>query len=121
LVSKDTAEHYIWGEVCDGWYLVNQPSRLTVVHERMPPGASEVRHYHREALQFFFVLSGVATLELDGRRIELRAHEGAEVPPLTPHQMRNLSDEPIEFLVVSQPNSRSDRVLVEAAEDLPNQ
>lgn len=116
MISRRTAQHFIWREVCAGWFLVNRPARLTVLHERMPPGSSEARHFHRVALQFFFVLSGVATLELDGERIELRALEGVEVPPRVPHQMQNRSDTPIEFLVVSQPNSRDDRVLVEAAE-----
>jgi hypothetical protein len=43
--------------------------------------------------------------------------EGAEVPPLTPHQMWNLSDAPMEFLVISQPKSRDDRVFVAAPSD----
>ena len=24
MISKDNAEHYIWGDNCDGWYLVNR-------------------------------------------------------------------------------------------------
>lgn len=58
MISRQTAEHFTWREVCDGWYLVNQPDRLTVLHERMPPGSSEVRHLHRQAYQFFFILAG---------------------------------------------------------------
>jgi mannose-6-phosphate isomerase-like protein (cupin superfamily) len=80
----------------------------------MPPGTSEVRHYHREAYQFFFILSGVATLEINGKPEILHPHEGAEVHPLTLHQMWNLSEAPMEFLVISQPNSRDDRVFVAA-------
>jgi len=117
VISKDTAEHFTWRDVCDGWYLVNQPTRLTVLQECMPPGTSEARHFHREAYQFFFILSGVATLEINGQRHELHPQEGAEVPPLIPHQMWNLSDAPMEFLVISQPNSRDDRVFVAAPED----
>ncbi len=114
MISKQTAEHFIWREVCDGWYLLNQPAHLTVLQESMPPGTSEVRHYHREAYQFFFILSGVATLEINGKPEILHPLEGAEVPPLTAHQMWNLSDAPMEFLVISQPNSRDDRVFVAA-------
>jgi len=36
-------------------------------------------------------------------------HEGIEIPPHQPHQMRNDSQEDVEFLVISQPNSRGDR------------
>jgi hypothetical protein len=32
-----------------------QESNLSVIEERMPPGASEVRHFHTNAQQFFFI------------------------------------------------------------------
>lgn len=108
-ISKESAEHYIWGSNCDGWHLVKKDS-LSVIHERMPSGTSEVRHYHDRAGQFFFVLSGQATLEVDGEEHVLLPMEGLEVAPHLPHQMFNKSDQEIEFLVISQPNSRGDRV-----------
>ena len=114
MISKETAEHYVWGETSDGWHLVKTPS-LSVIHERMPPGAKEARHYHAEARQFFFVLSGAATLEIAGNREVLRRHEGAEVPSGAPHQMFNESSEELEFLVVSQPPTHGDRY---SAEDI---
>lgn len=112
MISRKTAEHYIWGQICDGWHLV-KTEELSIIHERMPPGAMEVRHYHTKSRQFFFVLSGAATLEIGGVREILRQHEGAEVSPGVPHQMFNESDAEIEFLVVSQPASHDDRRLVE--------
>ncbi|MFT9850146.1 cupin domain-containing protein [Aneurinibacillus sp. REN35] len=109
-ISKNNGEHYTWGDNCDGWYLVKN-KELSVIHERMPVNTSEVRHYHNHTRQFFFVLSGSATLEVDGEYITLSAQEGIEIPPLLPHQMINKSNEDVEFLVISQPNSRSDRVV----------
>jgi hypothetical protein len=50
-ISKLTAEHYVWGEECDGWHLV-QNSNLSVIHERMPSNTSEVKHYHEKSLHF---------------------------------------------------------------------
>jgi hypothetical protein len=38
-ISKHNAEHYIWGDNCDGWRLVKIPD-LSVIHERMPPHRS---------------------------------------------------------------------------------
>lgn len=113
MISKETAEHYVWGGICDGWHLV-KTAELSVIHERMPPGASEVRHWHERARQFFFVLEGTATLEIAGKREVLRKHEGAEVPPVAPHQMFNESGAEIEFLVISQPASYGDRHLIES-------
>lgn len=108
-ISKESAEHYVWGERCDGWHLV-KGSDLSVIHERMPAGTAEVRHYHERSRQFFFVLSGTAVLEVDGVSWELHPHEGMEVPPGVPHQMKNESGAETEFLVISQPTSRGDRV-----------
>jgi mannose-6-phosphate isomerase-like protein (cupin superfamily) len=113
VVSKETGEHYTWGAGCDGWHLVKHLD-LSVIHERMPPGTAEERHYHQAARQFFFVLSGRARLEIAGTRTPLGAQQGVEVPPGVPHQIFNESDQPVEFLVISQPTTRGDRVLVEA-------
>lgn len=107
--STATAEHYVWGDGCDGWFLVRSAER-TVIQERVPPGAAEARHYHTQAWQFFFVLSGEAVLEVDGQIHRLQPQEGVEVPPGTPHQLRNESAHDVHFLVISQPNSHGDRV-----------
>ena len=112
MISKETAEHYVWGENCDGWHLVKSAD-LSVIHERMPPGTFEVRHYHTKARQFFFILSGVATLEISGKREVLQKLEGAEVAPNLPHQMFNDSDGEIEFIIVSHPPSHGDRVITD--------
>ncbi|MEK4149564.1 cupin domain-containing protein [Robertmurraya sp. FSL W8-0741] len=110
-VNKKNAEHYIWGERCDGWHLVKK-SDLSIIHERMPPNTFEVRHYHEYSRQFFFVLKGEATLEVNGETIVLNPQEGYEISPLVPHQMFNRSDHAdVEFIVISQPNNRGDRVL----------
>ena len=110
VVSRGTAEHYTWGGACDGWHLVRR-AETSVILERMPPGAAEVRHYHRVSWQFFFVLAGTATLEMNGEVHTIQAHQGLEVPPRVPHQMRNKSAVDVEFLVISQPASRGDRAL----------
>ncbi|WP_400245830.1 cupin domain-containing protein [Niallia sp. JL1B1071] len=110
-ISKQHAEHYIWGGICDGWHLIKN-KELSVIHERMPCNTSEVRHFHEQARQFFFVLSGIATLEVNGERIILNPQEGVEIAPLIPHQMINDSSEDVEFLVISQPTSKGDRNVI---------
>lgn len=110
-ISKENAEHYIWGDKCDGWYLVNKHD-LSIIHERMPIDTVEIRHYHEKSRQFFFVLKGTATLEVNGVLEQITSFEGVEVPPNTPHQMMNRSNEDVEFLVISQPTTKGDRVVV---------
>lgn len=109
MISKHNADHYLWGEQCDGWRLVNREDQ-SIIHEKMPAGTSEARHIHEKAKQFFFVLSGQMTIEVDGIVHTLNAQEGIEVLPHTPHQVFNQSGQPIEFLVISQPNTIGDRI-----------
>lgn len=111
--SSASAEHYTWGDNCDGWHLVRDP-QLSVIEEQMPPGAAEVPHYHERGQQFFFVLSGEAVMDVDSRQLRLAAHEGIHVAPGVRHQIRNVSKDPVRFLVISQPPSHGDRVVVES-------
>jgi mannose-6-phosphate isomerase-like protein (cupin superfamily) len=106
-ISTANAEHYIWGEVCDGWRLLKH-SDLSVVQERVPPGASEIKHLHSHARQFFYVLSGTASLEFDNHSITFGTGEGVHVPPQTPHRFYNASDEDVVFLVISTPTTEGD-------------
>lgn len=108
VVDRGNSEHYVWGEVSEGWHLLKQPD-LSVIHERVPPGAGEVRHYHSGTRQFFFVLSGSATLEFETGPVTFHAGQGVHVPPGTPHRFANASDAPVEFLVVSAPAAAGDR------------
>ena len=109
-ISIDTAEHYLWGDAADGWHLV-QTAGLSVIQERMPLGTAEVRHSHRHARQFFFILAGQASFELGGQVVMLQARQGIEVAPGVAHQIRNSGQQALEFLVISQPPAHGDRVL----------
>jgi quercetin dioxygenase-like cupin family protein len=103
-----TAEHYRWGEASDGWHLLKRDD-LSVIRERMPPGASEVRHRHARSRQFFYVLDGAAVLDVDGVDHALAAGQGIHIPPGVAHRFRNESDADVHFLVVSAPKAHGDR------------
>jgi RimJ/RimL family protein N-acetyltransferase/mannose-6-phosphate isomerase-like protein (cupin superfamily) len=108
-ISRDTAEHHVWGELCDGWRLLRSEG-LSVIEERMPTGTAERRHVHNRAQQFFYVLSGELTLEVDGRETVLALGSGCKVLPGQPHQIFNRGERDAYFLVVSQPSSYVDRI-----------
>lgn len=112
MISKHTAGHYFWGDHCEGWRLTDQPDQ-SIIHERMPPGTSEVRHYHNKATQFFFILLGSMEIEINGDVYKLNQHDGIEVKSLIPHQVFNKSNKDTEFLVISHPNAREDRVIAQ--------
>jgi len=85
-------------------------AKLSVIYERMPAGTSELRHYHHQAQQFFFVLDGEAVLEVEGKEFTLNEREGIHVLPRQAHRMFNKSGNELVFLVISQPPSHGDRV-----------
>jgi mannose-6-phosphate isomerase-like protein (cupin superfamily) len=88
-----------------------QTNRCQRDPETMPPGSSEIRHLHRQAWQFFFVLRGEATLEVNQKVSVLKTDHGMEVLPGVPHQIFNKSEQELEILVISKPPSHGDRVV----------
>ncbi len=108
VINRDKAQHYSWGQGCDGWILAPS-SDLLIIQELMPAGTEEHRHFHSKARQFFFVLRGQLTMELDGIVHKVPAMSGIEIAPSCPHQARNDGDRDVEFLVVSSPTTRGDR------------
>ena len=108
-VNINGAEHYVWGDGCEGWHLV-KTENLSVIQERVPPGKSERKHYHEKPRQFFYVLEGIATLEVSDQSFTLREREGIEISPSVPHRLLNNSTKDVEFLVISAPRSHGDRI-----------
>jgi mannose-6-phosphate isomerase-like protein (cupin superfamily) len=99
----------VWGGICDGWHLLKSDV-LSVIEERIPPGGAEVRHRHQHARQFFYVLSGVLSFEIDGKEFDLTSRQGINVSPGDPHRIFNRSGVDAEFLVISMPSSHGDRM-----------
>ena len=113
VIGTKSAEHYKWGgpnnDACDGWYLVKAEG-VNVIQEAMPPGTAETRHSHVHARQFFYVLEGELTMEVEYHEFVVKAGEGIEVSPGQRHQARNRGRHPLRILVTSQPPSHGDRV-----------
>jgi mannose-6-phosphate isomerase-like protein (cupin superfamily) len=103
------AEHYTWGEGCDGWHLLNDEN-LSIIQEKVPAGKSEVKHYHNISRQFFYILEGEGIMEFPDKIVKLLKNEGLEVPPKTIHKFFNQSDSDLIFLVISSPESHGDKI-----------
>ena len=110
-ISIENAEHYVWGEICDGWHLLKRED-MSVIQEHVPPGGAEAMHYHTKARQFFYILEGEGTMVFEDREIFLQNGQGLEIPPQVKHQFKNQSNTDVHFLVISVPTTRGDRVNV---------
>lgn len=100
--------HYQWGNSCDGWILADTPM-LSVKQEMMPAQSAEAFHYHEKAQQFFYILSGIATFEVEDKQCTVRRGEGFHVLPGVIHRIANYAAEPLEFILSSQPSTHNDR------------
>lgn len=102
------SDHYYWGSHCEGWHLVKSEN-LSVIKEKMLPHTNEEKHYHEKSQQFFYILTGVATFELNGEMISISAGEGLQVEPGIFHRIFNDTNNDLYFLVISQPTTKGDR------------
>ena len=109
VVSIENAEHYIWGDICDGWHLLRRDD-ISIIQERVPAGGTEVMHYHNVARQFFYILEGEGTMVFEDREVRLLEGQGLVIPPLVKHQFKNHSPAGAHFLVISVPPTHADRV-----------
>jgi mannose-6-phosphate isomerase-like protein (cupin superfamily) len=108
-IDRRTAQHYSWGNNCDGWHLVKTEA-LSIIEEKMPAGTSEVRHHHQKSNQFFYVLKGNLQIEVEGNELTLDVGQGLHIKAGQDHQVSNRSASDVEFLVVSNPPSHGDRI-----------
>jgi len=107
--SKENSEHYNWGSNCSGWHLVNS-EKLSVIEELMPANTSEQKHYHNFSEQYFYILKGTATFEIEKEIIEVNKGEGIHINPQVVHRIANNNPSDLEFIVISQPTTRGDRI-----------
>ena len=78
----------------------------------MPAGTKETSHDHQQAQQFFFILKGNATFEIDKEKIIVIAQERIHINAGSIHQINNETDEELEFLLSSQPSTINDRFVL---------
>src|SRR4051812_17366690 len=109
-VSKiNPLKHYVWGEGCDGWNFVDEVN-LSIKQEHMPAGTAEAMHYHQYAQQFFFILNGTATFQIEDATIIVKSGEGIRIAAGKKHRIINHTQEALEFILCSQPSTSNDRI-----------
>ncbi|GEO09689.1 cupin domain-containing protein [Segetibacter aerophilus] len=108
VVSTSNATKYVWGKNCEAWNLLNNDS-LSIKHEKMPHGAEEILHYHKQSQQFFYILKGRAVFEVDEVIVIVHEGEGLHLEAGRRHRIMNKDEGALEFLVISQPSTSSDR------------
>ncbi len=110
IVSKEhPLKHDQWSNGCKIFELLNSEG-LSVKQQIIPAGVTEQIHYHQYTQQFFFILAGKATFEIEGKEIEVSAYEGLHIQPGQKHRVTNNSTMDLELIICSQPFIANDRI-----------
>lgn len=99
VVSIVNVVYYVWGQQCDGWYLL-VGGDFSVIEECMLFGIVEVCYWYVCLWQFFYVLGGIVVLELEGVVYCFEVGQGLYVLFGVVYQMCNDFGEDVCFLVI---------------------
>lgn len=78
-------------------------SAHSVARIRIPPGKASRPHYHPLAEESYFILEGVAEIEVDGERATLRPGDAVAIPPTAVHRIWNAGTADLLFVAVCAP------------------
>ncbi|MBK1882644.1 cupin domain-containing protein [Luteolibacter pohnpeiensis] len=67
----------------------------------LPEGTSTQRHYHKKSEEFYYILSGIATMEIDGEKTQVGPGDAILIPPGAWHQIH--AEEALNFLCCCSP------------------
>jgi len=83
-----------------------------VFHITAPPMSGPPLHRHSREDEFFYVLEGVITFEIDGQRIETKAGDSAYAARGTAHAYQNFAAETAKMLVMTTPGTNFNEFFV---------
>ncbi|MEM7013458.1 MAG: cupin domain-containing protein [Verrucomicrobiota bacterium] len=67
----------------------------------LPTGSATDRHYHKLSEEFYFILEGTGTMEIDGEEKSVAPGDAVLIPPSAWHQIT--ATEPLRFLCCCSP------------------
>lgn len=82
--------------------LSNAPvANQSLAEATLPAGGRTQRHYHKASEEFYYILSGRGTMEVDGEMREVKAGDAILIPPGAWHRIE--ADEPLQLLCCCAP------------------
>lgn len=77
-------------------------SQQSLAEASVPPKGATERHYHKVSEEFYYILSGTGTVEIDGETREVGPGDGILIPAGAWHQI-SAADADLNFLCCCAP------------------
>jgi mannose-6-phosphate isomerase-like protein (cupin superfamily) len=77
--------------------------RHSVAYIVLPPGKSSLLHYHPEAEESYYILSGWARVLIGEEEVVMAAGTAVLIPAPQPHKITNIGSEDLTFLAICVP------------------
>jgi mannose-6-phosphate isomerase-like protein (cupin superfamily) len=77
--------------------------RHSVAHITLPPGKSSLLHYHPEAEESYYILSGQAQVLVGEEEVVVVAGKAVLIPAPQSHKITNIGSDDLVFLAVCVP------------------
>lgn len=105
--SRDRARPFVTSDGSTIRSLLDR-SNAPVLHQSLAEatleaGNSTRRHYHRAAEEFYYLLEGRGTIEIDGRRRQVGPGDAILIPPGARHQLLADADHDVRLLCCCSP------------------
>ena len=75
----------------------------SLVHVSLPVGKMSSSHYHKVTEETYYILSGNATMTINGKSFKVEPNLAILIMPNEVHQIINDGEEQLEFLTISGP------------------
>jgi mannose-6-phosphate isomerase-like protein (cupin superfamily) len=75
----------------------------SVAHVVIMAGKASLRHFHPQAEESYYILSGEARIEVGSEVAALVPGQIVEIPPPEPHKIYNTGDRDLVFLAICVP------------------
>jgi quercetin dioxygenase-like cupin family protein len=76
---------------------------LTIAMVQYPPGAQSPVHSHKKTTEVYFVLAGVLTATIEGRRHRVKKGQFLYIPSGSEHRAKNRERKTCRFMTINTP------------------
>jgi len=75
----------------------------SIAHVIVLPGRISLLHKHKKFTELYYILKGKGIIWIGKEKFKVRGEMLIEIPPNTPHKLKNTGKRPLRHLVISVP------------------